>query len=90
MKLSAGWVVGAGCAVSVGLVAAAILAPHVTAFQAGGTSTRAARAPGVPDYITGVVQSVSIEVNPDDNTKRTYTLHVNGQSIDLQNVREVQ
>src|SRR5205814_715499 len=57
MKLSAGWVVGAGCAVSVGLVAVAILAPHVTAFQAGGTSTRAAQAPGVPDYITGVVQS---------------------------------
>src|SRR5437867_6840213 len=28
--------------------------------------------------ITGVVQSVSIEVNPDDNTKRTYKVNVNG------------
>src|SRR3954468_22343041 len=39
--------------------------------------------------ITGVVQSVSVEVNPDDNTKRTYKVNVNGQSIDLANVREV-
>jgi len=39
--------------------------------------------------ITGVVQSVSVEVNPNDNTKRTYKVNVNGQSIDLANVREV-
>jgi flagellar basal-body rod modification protein FlgD len=39
--------------------------------------------------ITGVVQSVSVEVNPDDNTKRSYKVNVNGQSIDLNNVREV-
>jgi flagellar basal-body rod modification protein FlgD len=40
--------------------------------------------------ITGVVDSVTVQVDAKDNTKRTYTLHVNGQSIDLQNVREVQ
>jgi flagellar basal-body rod modification protein FlgD len=39
--------------------------------------------------ITGVVQSVSIEVNADDNTKRTYKVNINGQSVDLGNVREV-
>jgi len=39
--------------------------------------------------VTGVVQSVSVEVDPDNNTKRTYKVNVNGQSIDLANVREV-
>ena len=39
--------------------------------------------------ITGTVQSVSVEVDPKDNTKRTYKVNVNGQSIDLSNVREV-
>src|SRR6478752_4870966 len=39
--------------------------------------------------ITGVIQSVSVEVNPDDNAKRTYKVNINGQSIDLANVREV-
>lgn len=39
--------------------------------------------------ITGVVQSVSVEVDPKDNTKRTYKINVDGQSIDLSNVREV-
>jgi len=40
--------------------------------------------------ITGTVDSVTVQVDAKDSTKRTYTLHVNGQSIDLQNVREVQ
>src|SRR4051812_19604941 len=39
--------------------------------------------------VTGVVQSVTVEVDPKDNTKRTYKIHVDGQSIDLSNVREV-
>jgi flagellar basal-body rod modification protein FlgD len=39
--------------------------------------------------IKGVVQSVSVEVDAKDNTKRTYKINVDGQSIDLQNVREV-
>jgi len=40
--------------------------------------------------ITGKITSVSVEVNPDDNTKRTYKVKIGDQSIDLQNVREVQ
>jgi flagellar basal-body rod modification protein FlgD len=39
--------------------------------------------------ITGVVQSVSVEVDPKNNTKRTYKINVDGQSIDLSNVRGV-
>ena len=39
--------------------------------------------------ISGKITSVSVEVNPDDNTKRTYKVKIGGQSIDLQNVREV-
>src|SRR5438105_12572958 len=36
--------------------------------------------------ITGKVDSVSVEVDQKDNTKRTYKVSVAGQSIDLQNV----
>jgi flagellar basal-body rod modification protein FlgD len=39
--------------------------------------------------ITGTVDSVTVDVDANDSTKRTYTLHVNGQSVDLDNVREV-
>src|SRR5262245_25406251 len=39
--------------------------------------------------ISGKVTSVSVEVDPDDNTKRTYKVKIGDQSIDLQNVREV-
>jgi len=39
--------------------------------------------------ITGTVQSVSVEVDAKDSTKRTYKINVDGQSIDLTNVREV-
>src|SRR5439155_25249338 len=39
--------------------------------------------------VTGKVSSVSVEVDPKDNTKRSYTLKVGSQSIDLANVREV-
>jgi flagellar basal-body rod modification protein FlgD len=41
------------------------------------------------ENITGTITSVSVEVNPDDNTKRTYKVKIGDQSIDLQNVREV-
>ena len=41
------------------------------------------------ENITGTVSSVSVEVDPDDNTKRTYKVKVGDQSIDLQNVREI-
>jgi flagellar basal-body rod modification protein FlgD len=40
--------------------------------------------------VTGTVDSVSVEVDPNDNTKRTYKVTVGGQSIDLENVRSVQ
>lgn len=39
--------------------------------------------------ITGKIDSVSVEVDPNDNTKRTYKVKIGNQSIDLQNVREV-
>lgn len=39
--------------------------------------------------IEGVVERVSIEVDEDNNDKRTYRVHVDGQDIDLRNVREV-
>jgi flagellar basal-body rod modification protein FlgD len=39
--------------------------------------------------ISGEVTSVSVEVNPNDNSKRTYKVKIGDQSIDLQNVREV-
>jgi flagellar basal-body rod modification protein FlgD len=39
--------------------------------------------------ITGTIDSVSVEVDPNDNSKRTYKVKIGEQSIDLQNVREV-
>lgn len=39
--------------------------------------------------ITGKVDSVSVEVDPKDNTKRTYKVKIGDESIDLKNVREV-
>jgi flagellar basal-body rod modification protein FlgD len=41
------------------------------------------------ENIEGVVERVSINVDEDDNTKRTYRVHVDGKDIDLRNVREV-
>jgi flagellar basal-body rod modification protein FlgD len=39
--------------------------------------------------VTGEVSSVSIQVDPKNNAKRSYTIKVGDQSIDLANVREV-
>lgn len=39
--------------------------------------------------ITGKVDSVSVEVDPKDNSKRTYKVKIGDQAIDLKNVREV-
>lgn len=39
--------------------------------------------------VTGEVTSVSVEVDQNNNTKRTYKVKIGDQSIDLQNVREV-
>jgi flagellar basal-body rod modification protein FlgD len=42
------------------------------------------------ENITGTVSSVSVEVNPDNNAKRTYRVKIGDQSVDLQNVRTVE
>jgi flagellar basal-body rod modification protein FlgD len=39
--------------------------------------------------VTGKVESVSVQVDEKDNTKRTYLVKIGDQSIDLKNVREV-
>jgi flagellar basal-body rod modification protein FlgD len=39
--------------------------------------------------ITGKVESVSVEVDPENNSKRSYRVKIGDQSIDLQNVRAV-
>lgn len=39
--------------------------------------------------ITGEVSSVSVEVDPNNNAKRSYRVKIGDQSIDLNNVREV-
>lgn len=41
------------------------------------------------ENVEGVVERVSIEVDEDNNSKRTYRVHVDGKDIDLKNVREV-
>jgi hypothetical protein len=39
--------------------------------------------------VTGTVTSVSVSVDPNNNAKRSYQVTVNGQSIDLGNVRAI-
>ena len=41
------------------------------------------------ENIEGVVERVSIKVDPNDSDKRTYRVHVDGKDVDLRNVREV-
>ena len=41
------------------------------------------------ENIEGTVERVSVQVDDDDNNKRTYRVHVDGKDIDLRNVREV-
>jgi flagellar basal-body rod modification protein FlgD len=40
--------------------------------------------------VTGTVSSVSVEVDPENNAKRTYKVKIGNQTIDLQNVRNVE
>ena len=42
------------------------------------------------ENVTGTVSSVSVEVDPDNNAKRSYKVKIGSQTIDLQNVREVE
>lgn len=39
--------------------------------------------------ITGVVDRVSVEIDPENSGKRSFFVHIGDQSIDLNNVREV-
>jgi flagellar basal-body rod modification protein FlgD len=39
--------------------------------------------------VTGVVDRVSVSVDPENNDQRTYRVHIGGQAIDLNNVRSV-
>jgi flagellar basal-body rod modification protein FlgD len=41
------------------------------------------------ENITGTITSVSVEVDPENNAKRSYRVKIGDQTIDLQNVREV-
>jgi flagellar basal-body rod modification protein FlgD len=41
------------------------------------------------ENVSGKVTSVSVEVDPDNNAKRSYKVKIGGKSIDLANVREV-
>ncbi len=42
------------------------------------------------ENITGTVSSVAVEVDPDNNAKRTYKVKIGNETIDLQNVRQVE
>ena len=41
------------------------------------------------ENITGVVDRVSVDVNPEDNTDRTLKVHIGNESVDLKNIREI-
>lgn len=41
------------------------------------------------ENVTGIVDRVSVEVNPEDNTDRTLKVHIGNQSFDLNNIREI-
>jgi flagellar basal-body rod modification protein FlgD len=58
-----------------------------TASSLLGKEIKAMSADG--DNITGTVDRVSVEVDSDNNDKRSYRVHIGSQAIDLDNVREV-
>jgi flagellar basal-body rod modification protein FlgD len=41
------------------------------------------------ENVTGTVDRVSVEIDKDDDSKRTYRVHIGDKKIDLQNVREI-
>ncbi|ADB18994.1 flagellar hook capping protein [Pirellula staleyi DSM 6068] len=41
------------------------------------------------ENVEGIVDRVSIEVDEDDATKRTYKVHIGDKEIDLKNIREI-
>lgn len=42
------------------------------------------------DDVTGKITSVSVEVDPENNAKRSYKVKIGDQIIDLQNIRQVE
>jgi flagellar basal-body rod modification protein FlgD len=42
------------------------------------------------ENITGTITSVSVEVDPENNAKRSYRVKIGDQIIDLQNIRQVE
>jgi len=57
--------------------AASLIGKQVTALDSKGNN------------ISGPISAVTVEVDPNDNSKRTYQVKINDQTIDLSNVREV-
>jgi flagellar basal-body rod modification protein FlgD len=41
------------------------------------------------ENVTGVVDKITIDVDPQDKDKRSYRVHIGSHDIDLKNVREV-
>jgi flagellar basal-body rod modification protein FlgD len=57
--------------------ASGLIGKHITAIDDTGNN------------VEGLVDRVSIEVDEDDSTKRTYRVNIGDKSVDLKNVREV-
>lgn len=60
------------------ITAGSLIGKKVTALTSNNTN------------IEGTVERVQIEVDPNNNTKRTYKVTIGGQLIDLQNVRTIE
>ena len=58
--------------------ASSLIGKQVTALNADG------------ENISGEISSVSVEVDPDNNSKRTYKVKIGDQTVDLQNIRQVE
>jgi flagellar basal-body rod modification protein FlgD len=57
--------------------AASLIGKQVTALDTGNNN------------ISGTISAVTVEVDPNNNAKRTYKVKIGDQTIDLNNVREV-
>jgi flagellar basal-body rod modification protein FlgD len=57
--------------------ASSLLGKQVTALHADGRD------------VTGIAERVSVEVDSEDNNKRSYRVHIGDQVVDLKNVRGV-
>ena len=41
------------------------------------------------ENVAGVVDRVSVEIDPNDDSKRTFRVHIGQERIDLRNIREI-